>query len=456
MKNFNKILLITLLFVLKFNSFSQVCNQSTLNPSADPNFTVITVNTTKNPGWNIYLCPGITVYDTLGNAIVGSSIIYVSPNSKFIYKSTFWGNTKIFAKSTSTVVIKNFTGANFCVPSWTIVSEPGATIINQTTVAITGTNNISCASLQGPNVVCPSCLVSINTIPSSTVCSGNSATLSASGATTYTWLPGNIQSPTLSIMPVSNTVYTVNGSCGSFSSSATKTITVNQTPTVNVSLSSSTLCSGQSATAIASGATSYTWAPGSLTGATQVLSPSATQVYTITGSNGSCSTSKSATIIVNQTPTVNVSLSSSTLCSGQSATAIASGATSYTWVPGNLTGATQVLSPSATQVYTISGSNGNCSSSSIKSLTVLICTGIDENSNNALLVNVFPNPFTDELTIEVNEPSQITLSNALGQVVKTVNVSGKTILNTKELPKALYNLSIKTQSGSRNIKLIKE
>jgi len=47
MKNFNKILLITLLFALKFNTFSQVCNQSTLNPSADPNFTVITVNTTK-------------------------------------------------------------------------------------------------------------------------------------------------------------------------------------------------------------------------------------------------------------------------------------------------------------------------------------------------------------------------------------------------------------------------
>jgi len=270
------------------------------------------------------------------------------------------------------------------VPSWTIVSEPGATIINQTTVAITGTNNISCASLQGPNVVCPSCIVSINTIPSSTVCSGNSATLSASGATTYTWLPGNIQSPTLSIMPVSNIVYTVNGSCGSFSSSATTTITVNQTPTVNVSLSSSTLCSGQSATAAASGATSYTWAP------------------------------------------------------------------------GNLTGATQVLSPSATQVYTISGSNGNCSSSSIKSLTVLICTGIDENSNNALLVNAFPNPFTDELIIEVNEPSQITITNALGQVVKTLNVNGKTTLDTNDLPKALYNLSIKTQSGSSFVKLVKE
>ena len=376
MKNFNKILLITLLFALKFNSFSQVCNQSTFAVSS-----TFTVNTTKpSSGGNIYLCPGVTVYDTLGG-LFGTNA-YLSPNSKFIYKDGAAMCIRIYAKSTSTVIIKNSPSAPFIVPCYTIVSEPGATIINQTAATIN--NTVSCASLQGPSVVCPSCLVSINTIPSSTVCSGNSATLSASGATTYTWLPGNIQSPTLSIMPVSNTVYTVNGSCGSFSSSATKTITVNQTPTVNVSLSSSTLCSGQSATAIASGATSYTWAP------------------------------------------------------------------------GNLTGATQVLSPSATQVYTISGSNGNCSSSSIKSLTVLICTGIDENSNNALLVNVFPNPFTDELTIEVNEPSQITLSNALGQVVKTVNVSGKTILNTKELPKALYNLSIKTQSGSRNIKLIKE
>jgi hypothetical protein len=376
MKNFNKILLITLLFALKFNSFSQVCNQSTFAVSS-----TFTVNTTKpSSGGNIYLCPGVTVYDTLGG-LFGTNA-YLSPNSKFIYKDGAAMCIRIYAKSTSTVIIKNSPSAPFIVPCYTIVSEPGATIINQTAATIN--NTVSCASLQGPNVVCPSCLVSINTIPSSTVCSGNSATLSASGATTYTWLPGNIQSPTLSIMPVSNTVYTVNGSCGSFSSSATKTITVNQTPTVNVSLSSSTLCSGQSATAIASGATSYTWAP------------------------------------------------------------------------GNLTGATQVLSPSATQVYTISGSNGNCSSSSIKSLTVLICTGIDENSNNALLVNAFPNPFTDELIIEVNEPSQITITNALGQVVKTLNVNGKTTLDTNDLPKALYNLSIKTQSGSSFVKLVKE
>ncbi|MFO0357529.1 MAG: T9SS type A sorting domain-containing protein [Sphingobacteriaceae bacterium] len=48
------------------------------------------------------------------------------------------------------------------------------------------------------------------------------------------------------------------------------------------------------------------------------------------------------------------------------------------------------------------------------------------------------------------------MTNALGQVVKTLNVNGKTTLDTYDLPKALYVLTIKTQSGLRNIKLIKE
>ena len=71
-------------------------------------------------------------------------------------------------------------------------------------------------------------------------------------------------------------------------------------------------------------------------------------------------------------------------------------------------------------------------------------------------MNAFPNPFKDELTIEVNEPSQITITNTLGQVVKTLNVNSKTILETNDLPKGNYVLSMKTQGGLRNVKLVKE
>jgi len=179
-------------------------------------------------------------------------------------------------------------------------------------------------------------------------------------------------------------------------------------------------------------------------------------IYTLTLINGTCSETNTVNVNVSTTPTLNISLSSTTLCAGQTATAVASGATSYTWVPGNLSGASQALSPTSTQVYTITGSNGSCASSTNKTLTVVVCTGIEEGIKNVLFVNAFPNPFTDELIIEVNEPSQITITNALGQVVKTLNVNGKTTLDTNDLPKALYNLSIKTQSGSSFVKLVKE
>jgi hypothetical protein len=184
--------------------------------------------------------------------------------------------------------------------------------------------------------------------------------------------------------------------------------------------------------------------------------PVSNTVYTVNGSCGSFSSSATTTITVNPTPTVNVSLSSSTLCSGQSATAVASGATSFTWAPGNLTGATQVLGPTSTQVYTITGSNGNCSSISNRTLTVVACTGINEIIAGTLQVYAFPNPFKDDLVIETNEPAQLMLTNTLGQVLKTVNINGKTTLQTNDLPRALYILNVKTETSLRIIKLMKD
>src|SRR6185369_16627662 len=118
----------------------------------------------------------------------------------------------------------------------------------------------------------------------------------------------------------------------------------------------------------ASGATSFTWNPGGLTGATQTLSPGSTQAYTISGASGSCSSSITNTVTVNTTPTITVA--NGTICSGSSTVLTAYGATSYTWNPGNLTGATQTLSPGSTQVYTVTGSNGLCSSNTNNTITV--------------------------------------------------------------------------------------
>jgi len=66
-------------------------------------------------------------------------------------------------------------------------------------------------------------------------------------------------------------------------------------------------------------------------------------------------------------------------------------------------------------------------------------------------INIYPNPAADKLSVEFNSnsfgQSSITMTNSLGQFVKTVlanTISGKNIieLNVKELPKGIYLLKV--------------
>jgi PKD repeat protein len=77
-------------------------------------------------------------------------------------------------------------------------------------------------------------------------------------------------------------------------------------------------------------------------------------------------------------------------------------------------------------------------------------------------LNAFPNPITDELTIEstTTNDSQITymLVDALGRIVLTgVLNDSKTTINTSNLEKGFYNLSISNEKRSslKTIKLVK-
>jgi len=139
----------------------------------------------------------------------------------------------------------------------------------------------------------------IVTVNSTTLCSTFSATLTAGGATTYTWSTGAV-SPTIVMSPTTTTQYTVVGEdangCMNF---AVSTVTVLPSPTVTVN--SAAICSG-STTLTAGGATTYTWSTnaGSATTNTVVVVPATTTVYTVTGgSPNTCTTQATSTVYVN-------------------------------------------------------------------------------------------------------------------------------------------------------------
>jgi hypothetical protein len=121
---------------------------------------------------------------------------------------------------------------------------------------------IVCQSLIGGlTVTSQELIVTVNAIPSisasaspAAICLGDGSLLSANGAATYVWMPGNLSGASINISPVISTTYTVIGTASGCSSSTTVDVTVNNQPasgTLTESPFSGMVCAGTDVSAIA-------------------------------------------------------------------------------------------------------------------------------------------------------------------------------------------------------------
>ncbi len=218
----------------------------------------------------------------------------------------------------------------------------------------------------------------------STICRGSCTSITATGATTYTWAPGATLSATtgatVTACPTVTTIYTVIGtSPGGCTGTGTVTIAVNPIPTITVTPAAPVICRGSCTALTSSGAATYTWSPGTglsaTTGATVTACPTVTTTYTVTGISGGCSGTRTVTVTVNPIPTITATPVSSTICRGSCTSITASGAATYTWSPGtglsSTTGATVTACPTVTTTYTITGTSAlGCVGTSTVTITV--------------------------------------------------------------------------------------
>jgi hypothetical protein len=111
----------------------------------------------------------------------------------------------------------------------------------------------------------------------------------------------------------------------------------------------------------------YSWTNGITNGL--AFSPDSTTTYTVTATDGNgCSASDQITVTVNTLPIVNAGVDQA-ICEGESVTLTASGATIYSWDNGVINGA--ALTPTATTIYTVTGTDGNgCSNTDPLSVSV--------------------------------------------------------------------------------------
>lgn len=304
------------------------------------------------------------------NAYIGNPSLYI----RFNYSAS-WG----YGWAIDNV---SLTGNAAYAYSWTSipagftssVQNPTVMPVSNTDYAVTVTYPATGCSLTGTTSINVTPTPTVNALSSSTaICSGSSATLTASGATNYTWSPAGGTSATEVVSPTTNTTYTVVGESSGCSATATVNLVVNTTPTVTASASSTLICSGPSNTATLTAVSSnstYAWLPSGGTSATEVVSPSASTVYTVTSDNAGCTATATVAIDVNPTPTVTAIASSTAFCSGVTVTLTASGANNYTWTPsGDLT-ATSMVTPASNTTYTVVGESLGCSATATVDLMV--------------------------------------------------------------------------------------
>ena len=213
------------------------------------------------------------------------------------------------------------------------------------------------------------------------ICLGNSTTLSASGASYYSWsdvlIPftlNNYNSPIVISTPSATTTYTVHGLSGAGSNTciaqAIVTVSIAPSPTITITPSNGFVCAGNTITLTASiiGANTYTWNTGEITSSISV-SPLTDDYYFVYSNIGSCVSQSNAT--VNVIPSFSFSVNSPTICSGQTASLIASGANSYVWSNGSSNNSITTLPLYSNTIYTVTGSNGlTCSSATTTTVFV--------------------------------------------------------------------------------------
>ncbi len=215
--------------------------------------------------------------------------------------------------------------------------------------------------------------ISIN--GNTSICTGDSAVLSASGGTTYIWSTGS-SATILTVHPTGSTTFSITGDNGLCSDTTSIHIVVNNYPVADAG-PDDTICRGESAVLNGSGGTNFLWNTGETT-STINISPNISTSYTMTTLNGACPDIDSVMITVFIPPVADAG-SSATIIVGSNVVLTASGGGTYSWYSATGLSCIDCPSPTAsplitTKYYVLVTDDNGCTSLDSVTVTVdLLC-----------------------------------------------------------------------------------
>ena len=247
-----------------------------------------------------------------------------------------------------------------------------------TTYEVTGTDANGCVNSDQIQIT-------VNALPvvdagsGQTTCAGEAVTISATGASSYSWDNSLGAGASHIVSPTTTTVYEVTGTdANNCSNTDQVTITVNALPNVSAGADAA-ICDGSSTTLNASGADTYVWDNGLGAGASHSVTPSTTTVYEVTGTDAN-NCVNTATVEITVNPIDDPSFTFNDYCevatsNGPTNIATSGGTFAFNPVPtdgATIDGSTGEISDGVTgNTYTVEyTTNGTCPSSSTQTVTV--------------------------------------------------------------------------------------
>jgi hypothetical protein len=349
------------------------------------------------------------------------------------------------------MIVLSGTGANSY--SWNNGVSNGIGFIpsNSQTFTVTGMSSNGCSNTDQINVNVLS-LPIISAGLDQTICANDSITLSATGATNYTWNNGVTNG--IAFSPSSTQTYTVSGVDQNNCSNTDQVhVTVLALPIVNAGIDQTT-CLGTAVVLNATGANSLSWNNGITNGL--YFTPTFTQSYVVTGIDANnCVNTDEVLITVNSLPIISAG-DDQTICPGVFITLNAGGGLNYQWNNGVTNGVPFI--PTATQNYIATGSDINgCYNSDTVLVTVIDCTGIEE--QNDVSVSVYPNPLQDVLNFDFYQviSGGIELVSLEGKLISSIQFKDLESyqMDLSSLAFGPYFIRINLNGQIKSIKVIK-
>ena len=297
--------------------FSQLVRKISLQP---------TVNLTLSSTGGTTFCQGAPVTLT------------ASPSglSNYVFKE---GATILGTSATGTLTISSLTTGLHTITCTATLPSGGTTTSNSISLSITAGLNVS-----------------IIASGSTTLCPGQSVTLSSSVAGTYLWSNG-ATTASITVSSAGSYTLTVSNASGCSGTSVPEQVTTLQPPLATITASSSLpVCHGDSLLLTAGNGASFQWSNGAASQSTYATSPGN---YTVVVTNGAGCSAISLPVTVAFYPTTSSTTTPSgniVIVQGSNTTITANNGTSYQWSNGSTS---QSITTGAAGTYTVTVTDAN-------------------------------------------------------------------------------------------------